>query len=128
MLSTGGTGGANGSFGTSGEGGSGGNGRISLDDVDGVITGGGTITPSAQVNSIASLIARDAANTTLTSEISCAAREKFAWSDLLAFLIGLSLLGIMKIRNLLDNSIIDIYLIDNFFHIYNFRLYFAIQT
>ena len=89
LTATGGTGGANGSFGTSGEGGSGGSGRIRLDDIDGVITGGGTVSPSAQVNSLATIIARNSSSSVeLSSDISCAAREKLSWSHVVTFLLG----------------------------------------
>lgn len=99
LTATGGTGGTNGSFGTSGEGGSGGNGRIRLDDTDGVITGGGSVTPSAQVNSVASVIARNGASSVeLTSDISCAAREKLSWNHLVTFLFGCLILISFKFR------------------------------
>jgi len=94
LNATGGTGGTNLS---TLNGGSGGNGRIRLDDIDGNITGGGTVTPNATVNSIASLSA--SSNTlALESDISCAAREKLSWSHVMTFLLGCLILVSFKFR------------------------------
>lgn len=90
LSATGGARGTSNGFADEGFGGSGGNGRIRLDDVDGVITGGGTVTPSAQVNSIAEVIARNnARNAQLTSDIDCAARGAFSPDDYMSFVLGL---------------------------------------